>query len=154
MDVTSLIETEAAYLAAIIDGEGTMGLYKDKRQLRPHASLSVTNTSWSLIEWLATKIEGTTSKYSQRRPNDKDRWQFVVTGKASILRVLQLTMPYLVIKRRQAELLIEFLRFPLKNPINVHQKGHEGVIGRVAVPPPQRVWEIMDEIKILNKRGC
>lgn len=100
-----------AYTAGIIDGEGSIKItkayaYKGKYG---NISLDVHNTNEWLTRWLQFQFGGRVylTKDSSRKPHAKDgfRWR-VVSQQAKL--VLQLTLPYLQIKRPQAELALSF----------------------------------------------
>lgn len=105
-----------AYLAGIIDGEGCISVdaVPSPSTGAPSHNLRVvvTNTSERLILWL--KSIGGTVRLSQRRTVPRHwlpiyRW--VVHGKnASTL--LAAILPFLVIKRDQAMLALEFMALP------------------------------------------
>lgn len=114
--VMSLPVTEMAYLAGIVDGEGSIGIARhrvtkhNRTYFRPH--LTISNTNEDLLEWLqARHFRGNLVMNTKHRPYFKIAW-----GGFSVAEVLKALLPYLVIKRRHAELLIEFckLRIALK----------------------------------------
>ena len=82
------------YLAGIIDGEGCV---KINRQAR----CEITNTSKELIDWLYNTFGGhtyTTKQITSRKL--QYRW---VLRKLEIKKLLPLVLPYLKIKKEEAE---------------------------------------------------
>lgn len=87
-------ETDLAYLAAMIDGEGHISRRDGERGRLPHYSVGISNTSVALIEWLATFGGGIS------RSTNCLRWQ--VSSTRDVLALLQATLPYMRIKQAKA----------------------------------------------------
>jgi len=135
--------TQAAYLAGLIDGEGTItvNLYRSTRQGRHPALVpwvGVFNTDPTLLEWL-TATTGLAHLHRMRKnptKNAKMVYEWKVKAVADVARLLKTILPYLVIKRRQAELVLAFCE------------------NRVMYSSPTEAeFAILDEIRTLNKRG-
>ena len=107
-------ETELAYTAGIIDGEGSIGLYlnrckkqKDFYQMR----VTVRNTN----EWLVQRLKITyggyfyPSRYGDKEmaKNWKPQWQWIIAANKALV-FLKLIYPYLRLKKPQAEVAIRF----------------------------------------------
>ena len=103
-------EIDLAYTAGIIDGEGCicLSLVKEKniRGRRQRLTVSVGNTDKRLTLWLKNMFGGHSVLQSRTR-NNKDYYQWRVSSKKASF-FLSLILPYLKLKRRQAELGIEF----------------------------------------------
>lgn len=102
----SLSDAEKGYIAGIIDGEGCVGFtWGDaaKAQIR----VTVANTNTQLIEWLKQKIGGHVFRKKKIHAKWKTGWQWTVTS-AQARRLLDEIAPFLVIKRKQAELVSAF----------------------------------------------
>lgn len=116
-----LTETEAAYVAGIVDGEGWIGMTMRKnpakgarRAYGVTTYLGVANTNTALLEWLAEKIHCRIVG----RPltlGVKPKGAGLVTNQQQIQVILHQIMPYMIIKRPQAEIMLRFLarRFAL-----------------------------------------
>src|SRR5690606_16287304 len=52
----NLEPTLLAYVAGLIDGEGTVSIRKLRKKWKPH--IRIAGTSWLLMEWLSSKITG------------------------------------------------------------------------------------------------
>ena len=125
-----LSETEAAYIAGIIDGEGTLTIRKKKPAAKvshrlPSYSVtfSVSNTATLLIHWLQNKCGGSVHHYENRCKNCRPyaRWDLHTRQATELLH--QVT-PYLLIKHEQACLAMEFLDHcprGRENPRSVHR---------------------------------
>jgi hypothetical protein len=105
---------QIAYLAGIIDGEGSIYIGNFSRNPKTgtpyyQTNIEVTNTDEKLIDWLAINIGGRKSKYTPKQTpknsrRDVYRWLAhgdLVTDLSNILQ------PYLIIKKRQAEIMTE-----------------------------------------------
>jgi len=101
-----------AYLAGIIDGEGciTIGAGKRETCTNYNAIICVQNTSKNLIDWIQSKIGG--QVYLSKKETDKNKaaWMWRFTKKKDIELLLLAILPYLVVKREQAKILLNFVR--------------------------------------------
>ena len=131
-----------AYVAGIVDGEGTIGLHKNyEYKGRPFYGLrvSVGNTNEWLISFLKMQFGGYVFKETHSNPLHKDCWKWELHAKKSYV-FLKAILPYLQIKRPQAELAIRFQnrrqRYKIRN---------------------EQAWFLDEEDKVLmasyNKRG-
>jgi hypothetical protein len=108
-------ETDLAYMAGIIDGEGSIGFYKNYintiHEWHYNTRLSITNTDLALINWLQDTFSGKIYVI----PPDKNhlgkkpvyRWH--LNKKQEILNLLIDILPYLRLKKLQAELVIDYI---------------------------------------------
>jgi len=109
----ALSETDKAYLSGIVDGEGSVGIYRQHVGRSGGAGmavrLSIVSTTKALIDWLELKI-GFGSVTTRPESVEKNRnraylWQ--AHGQNAVDLLINLT-PYLVIKKRQARVAILF----------------------------------------------
>jgi|SRR5215471_1605569 len=133
---------ELAYTAGIIDGEGTVALTPWKRSFLPF--VQVTNTDRRVIEWLKERFGGTVyvhvrSVSTVHKPRFNLRW----TGKRSTA-LLTALLPYLVLKREQAELCLRY-----------YSEGRNFHVGNNPLPQfeHERRRALHAALKQLNKRG-
>lgn len=105
----TLRETEKAYLAGIIDGEGSISIGITKRirkgvVYRNHyLRLQVTNTDSALIQWL-NKLGGSTAERKLRADYPTARVVYSWNKQCRQAgEVLEQVYPYLITKRKQAE---------------------------------------------------
>lgn len=144
------LENQLAYLAAMIDGEGTvtierMGGWRKgvERAKGLSPRLYVTNTNPAIIQYVVDIIRkiGVTphikTNFSGGR-NKRCYW-VSVQGLTKVRKVLEAVMPYMVGKLTQAQLILEFITFRGDNPKG--QKYCEVEYG------------ILDKIRALNFRG-
>lgn len=123
-------ETKIAYFAGIMDGEGTfyIGNYS-KYPKSFNSRILVVNTDYSLINWLKTNFGGLIySRKSKKNPHWKEKFEWIV-NKAKIQSFCEMLLPYLVIKKEHAKIMIEFRKtFDKKRgrsngvPLKVHNK--------------------------------
>ncbi len=106
--ITPVTENERlAYLAGLIDGEGCINISR-----YPHGHhnirLTITGTDTRLIDWLLENFEGRFS-YALRKeyPDQKTMLQWTLSGE-SVAKIIQSTFRYLVIKREQANLILDY----------------------------------------------
>lgn len=137
-------EKEMGYFAGIVDGEGTLGLGADKRngKIRGYAPyLAIPNTSKEILEKVV-EIAGTGKIRTRKEAEGNHKKQHVVTFKSNALRKILPLIKDMLCKKKQAELLLEAL--DLNERSNIKYKDSNRF---------QRLSEIYDEMKVLNKRG-
>lgn len=134
-----------AYLAGIIDGEGSFYIGQDSRYPQSFNSrLYVTSTDISLINWLKYNFDGLTYSYdSIKNPQWKTRHQWIIK-KRNILEVCELTLPFFVIKKEQAKIMIEF-----RKTFN-QWRGRGNPVTEIL---HQKRIELMLKLKTLTHRG-
>lgn len=129
--------TEAAYLAGLVDGEGSIILYKrrDAVALR----LVISNTNRKLLEWVFSTTEVGNAHVNARQTNEMAKpsgyWSVNADGAVSILEQIS---PYLVIKDVQAALGLDFQK-RLQDPKLKRD----------------RTWQVeaREQMQLLNRRG-
>jgi len=99
-----LKEVEKAYVAGIVDGEGTVTLMKHHRNETPTPSVSVANNNLELLKWLKSLNGGTITNKKKRLPHHHKSYAWYVRQDRA-LRFLNEIKQYLIIKRKQAELI-------------------------------------------------
>ena len=99
-------EVEKAYLAGIIDGEGTVTLMKHHKNETPLPFIGIANNNLELLRWIKAKVGGNICSKKKRLSHHAD--SFVLNIKQDrALRVLNEIKKFLIVKRRQAELITE-----------------------------------------------
>ena len=101
-----LTPVEAAYLAGMIDADGSIGYYRRKGiNYRPY--LGVTSTDHGMLEWILVVVGvGGIATQGKKPDGYKTVYQWQVTSTLAA-DVLQQISPYLRIKRHQADLMVE-----------------------------------------------
>jgi len=110
-----LSETDKAYLAGILDGEGCIS-FGSRAGKYLTVTLQVTNTNFELIKWLIGHLgAGNWYGYAPRVGNRRPCYLWSVAGKRAT-DIIRQVLPYLVLKRPQAELTIALPRFKNASP--------------------------------------
>ncbi len=123
-------ETTAAYMAGILDGEGclSIGNFSGNRKNGDRhfqTNISISSTDKCLIDWLYDTFGGYRGEYTPKQMSRNGRKQVYRWQCSSdrLLHICEITLPYLIIKKRQAEILIE-MRKTFCNSQNQKGKFH------------------------------
>jgi hypothetical protein len=136
------------YIAGLIDGEGHIGItssFDKKKSKNPsHAArVVVTNCDARLVQWLHRSVGGGLVEVDHKQ---RDRWRtcyrWVLNGQ-NAEDMLRAVMSYLVIKREQAEIVLQ-LRATGRGAWRGRGLASEVVAEREALKV---------QINLLNKRG-
>jgi hypothetical protein len=104
-EAVDIAPLDAAYLAGIIDGEGSIMIYW--RESGAFIKLQVTNTSMTLLNWLVT-VTGVGNVHLHKRAtethHETHQWITTAAGAATVLAQIR---PYLRVKPEQADLAME-----------------------------------------------
>lgn len=113
-------DTDLAWFAGFVDGEGTIGISRTngknwkRAYLRP--LLQASNTDRRAVEEMARIAEQVTGKrasiVSCSKPNErwKQAWRVKISTQWELLLLLPAIMPHLRLKGRQAELALDFCK--------------------------------------------
>lgn len=110
-----MTEQEKGYLAGIIDGEGTITLTKDGEFRYP--VMTVSSTTYEIMEYLKSHFGGAISKKNERNPNWKQAYCWKIERRKMISLLEEIT-PLLnePKKRARAELIIkDYIRLTPRN---------------------------------------
>ena len=116
----NLTTCEIAYLAGIIDGEGSLGVakirtprnYGKKIYWTYSLRLNITSTNPELIKWLREKCGVRVYNHTRRVLGNRQIAFATVFTKNQTIEVLKLTHKYLIIKKPQADIILS--EWPLK----------------------------------------
>lgn len=135
-----LTETDKAYLAGIIDGEGTITVSKGKYDNRVMA-VAVVMCDKEAVDMLYAEFGGCLFYVEKSNPKWNNSWRWAVKSqKAKVF--LESVLPYLRVKRRQAEAAIEL----------ASSFTHIG--GRATVEQRENQKRLHDRIVLLNQRAA
>lgn len=98
-------ETELAYLAGIVDGEGCFAMHK--RGHHYGTQIEVGNTDLLLMDWLKSHFGGTVSHEPRSNKKHQDIWRWRTTTD-TLEVILQSLIPYLIVKKRQAQIMLAY----------------------------------------------
>jgi hypothetical protein len=105
--------SEVAYCAGVLDGEGTIAITRNRprgpTQHSPSFGLivSVSNTNNALILFLCSLWGGTVIVSSKPKGNRRAAYRWLISGRKAV-PFLKAVLPFLIIKRAEAELGIKF----------------------------------------------
>jgi len=108
-----LSDANAAYTAAFLDGEGGIQITRSTRKNREyslalHPAVYFTNTNQEVIRtirgWLCC---GCVARRRQLRPH-KDMHVLTISGTRNVESLLKRLLPYLIVKRARAEIMIDY----------------------------------------------
>ena len=144
-------EIELAYAGGIVDGEGSIGIYphsgargenRTHPPLRAHVSVSQCDVRLPL--WLKARFGGYINEWKPKKDYHRIPWIWQITGTKQCLPFLETLLPYLMLKRQQAEIAIAFC----KQQVNIRH-----------LPQAEKEIEyakrlvMVGRIKALNHRG-
>src|SRR6266403_465767 len=123
---------QVAYMAGIIDGEGS--IYIGNFSSNPktgskyyQTNIEVTNTDKPLMDWIADTFGGRINTYllSQIPKNSRRTYyRWIATGER-VTHLAEILLPYLIAKKRQAEIMIK-MRETYKSKTGV-TRGVQGI---------------------------
>ena len=116
------------YLAGIVDGEGCVSVTYKTKAGHERIRLTISNTDRNLIDWLTSRVGGCVSTYHKVRGNRKVAYHWEVYSDKAFKLLTEL-LPYIKLKKRQAELCLQF-----------------------HVDESKRAW-VTKQIRRMNKRG-
>ena len=119
-DTRSMSKRESmAYLAGIVDTEGAIGI-RDNHGEAFNAYVMINSTNESLIKWIASLFDGKVSKHEYLVETCRDNHLWALYGKQNIENFILAILPYLVIKKEVANIVLQFVR--LKNTWNKEER--------------------------------
>lgn len=98
---------ELGWVAGLFDGEGSLGIYRDKRSNSAKLDVSLTMIDEAPVEVMYRLLGGTFATY--QRP-DRRTYRWAVYGKLATAPLLMI-YPYLVLKKDQVKVALEFLQW-------------------------------------------
>lgn len=110
LDLSSWPESTKAYIAGIIDGEGTIMITNSRQRTAKRGDyiynrpiVTIANTSYKLLDYLNSLEIGGYSNDARIRGNRKQCFQWCLASTLPIYSFLKAILPYLVIKKERAE---------------------------------------------------
>ena len=121
--VPQLTKEQWAYFAGIVDGEGCLTLSRAINKQRKHKPvliyyrpvLTIETTSKPLQDWLINVFGKGYCARNPHKGNHKDRYLWLLSKKADIFDVCLGIRPYVVIKKNQVEVMLDFLKVDMSH---------------------------------------
>lgn len=158
-EMPKISQSDAAYMAGFMDGEGHFsiacggcrvpwvrtrqwktkaGVQKSRRIEAPFNNYTVrvgcANTDKRVIDWIQCHIGGTYSIHRHKTANWKDCYKWHLYGANVQEQFILAVLPYLILKREQANIVLQFIRL----------NGIEN---------PSKREELHRKVLLLNRRG-
>ena len=112
-------EIEMAYMAGILDGDGSFSVLKSHNSYHPCIQLS--NAFKGMSEYLFSKFEGSLRIKKPQKPHHKPLYVWSVRGLGSSKNVLHKVIPFLVLKKERAEFMLDFVEKSLIKKLDLIQ---------------------------------
>ena len=124
---------EVAYLAGIVDGEGSLviGNYSSNKKtgaVHYHTTLEVNNSGKELIDWIHKTFGGSVLEYTPKQHAKNCRLQvyrYIANGDR-LTHICELIHPFVTIKKRQVEIMLK-MRETYKPTHKAGQQGFRGL---------------------------
>ena len=142
-----LLEKNAAYLAGLIDGEGTFCLRKfGSTSLRFTPLISIAMSHEPTIAFAANVFGVSYGKIRRRKKISyhKDMFRLLVTTRKEIKQIAQALLPFAITKRKQIELMLSYLALEEDTSEKQNMKSKEKTLKEI---------DIYIDIKKENERG-
>ena len=99
-----MTEVEKAYIAGIVDGEGSIGLWRHHKNETHTPNVTIANNSLPLLQWIQSKAGGHIVSKKKRQAHHGDSYAWSVRQDRAI-KFLNEIKAYLILKKPQAELI-------------------------------------------------
>jgi hypothetical protein len=130
-----------AALATLFDGEGCITILRNERkgtdllvQFTVRLDVANTNGDW-LKAWKLRVEKGNLFLYEQTERKWKDRYNWVINKKADVVYILKRILPYLIVKREQAQIALDLIE------------------NKIIVPFGTRAWERPGELELTRREN-
>ena len=114
-----MTHSELAYIAGIIDGEGSIMLIKFHNNQFPSPCISIASTSLELLEWIKNKVGSGTIKIKKNYKPSKHLNSYTYTIRYNdAIDLLEKIEPYLVISSKKIRAQMIISEYKLITPRN------------------------------------
>ena len=146
---------ELAYIAGIIDADGCISLARRKStvydkyiRIWPKVDIKMTdkNVNIKMFEFITSKFDDCNIYMMNKKGVSKNcrlLRELSITNRSGIKRFLTAILPYLRIKKKQAEVVLDFIEVR-NNKLNYF--GTKSSFGKLE-------WDLWEDIRNLNKLG-
>jgi len=141
-EIEHLTEIECAYIAGLVDGEGSFTIQAAGSTKRMSPFITVAMTHQPTITWLAGKLGLKAIHCKLRNPKYRDQYRVTAMGRRAILLIDRI-MSYLLTKREQAQVIADFAAL-----------GFAGIDNALGIDDLEAQRSLLkDRIMALNRRG-
>lgn len=122
---------EIGWLAGIMDGEGSFGMYRGKNQGRPNIfynpQIQVVNCNFDMLDKIKIILNSYQIKFSfdirkdDRKINWSDSGRVALTNLGGCIKLIELIYPFMIAKKVQVGILLEFCK---KRKLVDHKTRH------------------------------
>ncbi len=120
-------KTKWSYLAAMIDGEGNICIWRTQARAHDYETsgktygsfnmrLHIANTSTILMKWLISNFGGVYHLKKEATDKHKAGYEWRPKGENNTKKMLLGILPYLVIKKEQAVVALKYIELPRNCP--------------------------------------
>jgi len=152
-NITIKDKIELGWLAGIVDGEGTISAYWEKKKGYKSPSrylqvyIGVSNTDNKITE-KCKKITKAGGIYYHKTHHEKNKdWSRWEARGGNACKIVELILPYLISKKSQAKNLLKWRK--LEKFVGYHKKGTIAITQKAI----KERTKIYDQMRKLNKRG-
>ena len=148
------------YLAGFLDGEGSIGTTRTGKLRNVVGRVTIANTDHAILELIKSQFGGTITR---RERGNKPGWRpfcSISWTNRSALSLLEGVLPYLILKRAQAELCIQLIRMKdqpkSERCVFVHTptRGFPSrILARISPEVQAAEQAIAMQIKEMNRKG-
>lgn len=140
----NILRDDAIYLAAIIDGEGTIGIWERTGRMNAfNPQIAVYNTNFKLIKWIQSVLPPIPYRLhidNRGVKRHKIAYNIAIRGMGPTYTLLKVLMPHFKVKNEQAELLFEFDEARIMRPIRQQNSARD--------------YEIYKRLREINAKGA
>jgi len=147
MNTNGATNEAIAYLAGLFDGEGSVNIFKQpnkKDRINPcyFLEISIGNTHKGVLQWVFENFGGRLTHNAEQHAKSNHRmWRWRASSNEAC-RVLMTMLPYLVVKKEQAQLAVEFQRH-----VNTHPRK-----GNKVLSDEELAWREAQRVKLSTMR--
>jgi len=101
-------ETDRAYLAGLIDGEGSIGIDNHGGHRTPSVRITITNTNVNLLADIRAIWGGNLASWRKRKLGWKRCSDLIWGGSLATSKILKAILPYVKAKKKQCQVAVQF----------------------------------------------
>lgn len=118
------------YIAGLLDGEGCITIEKSKRKGKRNFSfdlrVTIVNKCKKVLELIHQQFNGSLIPRNHTKPQHSICWTWTITSNKA-KEFLNLILPFMVIKKEEAKVAIEFQNYQLNSGIVTHMSNEKRI---------------------------